>query len=179
MTDMPTQQLAAECNDGGDNTAVLRQEIQQEIHRLDRVSTRGLIALALFLAVSMCAWWGYAFLPDPETVTALLGSPPSARIISSALLIYTFSALLLSLSRMTAGIEHLNSFSHVGFLAGFYLFYYFGKTLEENYWAIFGSGLTILGVESYRIWNYCAENCAKKKEDLAFVIRTGRLPPLE
>lgn len=178
MTDMRTQQLSSECNETGGDSG-LRQEILQEIKRLDSFSTRGMYALALFLIMSTCAWWGFFFLPAPETVTALLGTPPSARLISSVLLIYTFFALLLSLSRMAAGIEHHSSFSHVGFLAGFYLFYYFNKSLEENYWAIFGAGVTILGVESYRIWNFCAERCAKKKEDLEFVTRTGRPPPQE
>jgi hypothetical protein len=179
MTDMGTGQHSAECGENGGSVALLRQEIQGEVDRLNRRSTRGISAFALFLVLSICAWWGFFFLPAPETVTATLGSPPSARMISTALLIYTFSALLLSLSRMTAGMEHLNSFSHVGFLAGFYLFYYFGKSLDENYWAVFGAGVTILGVESYRIWTYCAENCAKKKEELEFVTRTGRPPPQE
>src|SRR6185369_15666317 len=121
-------------------------------------------------------WWEFSFLPAPETVTAVLGKPPSAPIISIALVIYTFSAIILSLSRMAAGIEHRSSFSHVGFLTAFYLFYYFGKSLDENFWAVFGSGITILGVESYRIWTFCAEGITKKKEDIEFVTRTGRTP---
>jgi hypothetical protein len=80
---------------------------------------------------------------------------------------------------MAAGIEHRSSFSHVGFLTAFFLFYYFGKSLEENFWAVFGSGITILGVESYRIWTFCADGITKKMEDIEFVTRTGRPPPQE
>jgi hypothetical protein len=156
----------------------LLEEINREVSRLNRLSTRGVVALALFLVVSIFAWWGFFFLPAPDAVTAYLGKPPSARIISIVLLIYTFSALILSLTRMATGIEHKSSFSHVGFLTAFFLFYYFGKSLEENYWAVLGAGITILGVESYRIWTYCAEGIARKKEDLAYVARTGK-PPLE
>jgi len=158
---------------------MLREELTNEINRLNRLSTRGLLALALFLGVSICAWWNFPFLPVPDTVTAVLGRPPSARIISTVLLLYTFSALILSLSRMTAGVEHRSSFGHVGYLTAFFLFYYFGKSLADNYWAVFGAGVTILGVESYRIWSYCSEGMAKKREDLEYVTRTGKTPPEE
>jgi len=162
MTDLREQQLSADSDETRANADTLRQELNREICRLNRFSTRGILAISLFLIVSILAWWGFYFLPAPDTVTALLGKPPSARIISIALVLYTFSAIILSLSRMASGIEHRSSFSHVGFLTAFYLFYYFDKSLEENYWAIFGSGITILGVESYRIWTFCAESISKK-----------------
>jgi len=179
MTDMREHQLSVDINKTRDNADVLRQELLKEISRLNRFSTRGILALALFLAVSILAWWGFTFLPSPDKVTAILGKPPSASIISIALLLYTFSAIILSLSRIAAGIKHNSSFGHVGFLTGFFLFYYFGKSLEENYWAVFGSGITILGVESYRIWTFCAEAISKNREDLEYVTRTGRPPPQE
>jgi len=179
MTDMREKQLSAD-NDKTRNSAdLIREELLQEINRLNRFSTRGIMALSLFLVVSILAWWGFSFLPTPGAVTAVLGKPPTANIISIVLLLYTFSAILLSLSRMTAGIEHCSSFNHVGFLTAFFLFYYFGESLEENYWAVFGSGTTILGVESYRIWTFCAEGITNKKEDIEFVTRTGRPPPKE
>ena len=179
MTDVREHQVSAESAESRNGADMLRQELLREINRFHRLSTRGILALALFLGVSILAWWGFVFLPAPDTITVFLGKPPSARMIGAALLIYTFSALILSLSRMTSGIEHRSSFGHVGFLTGFFLFYYFGKSLEENYWAVFGSGITILGVESYRIWNFCVEGMAKNREDLDFVTRTGRPPPQE
>jgi hypothetical protein len=169
----------AEASEISDGATILRTELTQEINRLNRLSSRGTLALALFLVISMCAWWSFPFLPAPEAVTVLLGRPPSARIISTVLLLYTFSALILSLSRMATGVEHRSSFGHVGYLTAFFLFYYFGNSLTDNYWAVFGSGITILGVESYRIWSYCAEGMAKKREDLEYVVRTGRTPPEE
>jgi hypothetical protein len=179
MTDNSYNQLSADNSETSNGTDLLRQGLVKEINRLTRFSTRGILALSLFLVVSILAWGGFHFLPVPDTVTALLGKPPSARIISIALLLYTFSAIMLSLSRMTAGIEHRSSFSHVGYLTAFFLFYYFGKSLEDNYWAVFGSGITILGVESYRIWTFCAEGISKNREDIEYVTRTGRPPPQE
>lgn len=177
MTDLREQQLSADSDETRAGADILRQELNREISRLNSFSSRGFLALSLFIAVSMLAWWGFSFLPAPDTVTAYLGKPPSASIISIALVIYTFSAIILSLSRMAAGIEHRSSFSHVGFLTAFFLFYYFDKSLDENFWAVFGSGITILGVESYRIWTFCADGITKKKEDIEFVTRTGRPPP--
>jgi hypothetical protein len=179
MTDLREQQLSADSDENRAGADILRQELNREISRLNRFSTRGVLALSLFIAVSMLAWWGFSFLPAPDTVTVYLGNPPPAPIISIALVVYTFCAIILSLSRMAAGIEHRSSFSHVGFLTAFFLFYYFGKSLEENFWAVFGSGITILGVESYRIWTFCADGITKKMEDIEFVTRTGRPPPQE
>ncbi len=179
MTDIREHQLSTDGNETRSNADILRQELSDEINRLNRFSVRGILALSLFLVVSLLAWRGFFFLPAPDTVTAFLGKPPSARIIGIVLLIYTFSALILSLSRMTAGVEHRSSFSHVGYLTAFFLFYYFGKSLEDNYWAVFGAGITILGVESYRIWAFCSEGIAKNREDIAYVTRTGRPPPQE
>ncbi|MDD2851368.1 MAG: menaquinol oxidoreductase [Desulfuromonadaceae bacterium] len=179
MTDMREHHLPTDATGTRSAVVLLQQELHNEINRLSRLSTRGIMALSLFLVVCLLAWRGFSFLPAPETVTAHLGKPPSASVISIVLLIYTFSAIVLSLSRMTEGIEHRSSFSHVGYLTCFFLFYYFGKSLEDNYWAVFGAGITILGVESYRIWTYCAEGISKNKQDIEYIARTGRPPPQE
>jgi len=154
----------------------LSQDILREIGRLQRLSNRGLWALSLFLLICMFAWHGFPFLPQPDRIVALLGKPPSPQMISIALLIYTFSAIILSLSRMTMAMEHNNCFSHVFYLTGFFLFYHFAKALDDNYWAVFGAGITILGVESYRIWTWCSEAIAKRREALECVQKTGRMP---
>ena len=179
MTGMNEHQLPDDINGTQDSTDMLQQKYIREVKRLSRFSIRGIQALMLYLVVCALAWRGFLFLPDPDTITTFLGTTPSARIISNALMLYTFSAIILTLSRMTAGIEHRSSFCHVGFLTAFYLFYYCGKALEDNYWAVFGAGITILGVESYRIWSYCTEAVSRIREDIEYVTRTGRPPPGE
>jgi hypothetical protein len=160
-----------------DTSASLRQGLLDEIGRLKRFSNRGFWALSLFLFVSALAWREFPFLPRAEKIVAALGAPPSAQIISMVLILYTFSAIILSLSRMMAGMMHRSSFCHIGYLGVFYLFYYFAEALPDNYWAVFGAGFTILCMESYRIWTYCNDTIAKKHEQLAYLARTGRLPP--
>lgn len=152
------------------------KEIGSDIKRLSNFANRGLWALSLFMLVSMMAWRDFPLLPLPDTVTASLGAPPPPYMISLVLLLYTFSAIILSLSRMMAGIEHKSSFCHVGYLTAFFLFYHFAKALNDNYWAVLGSGITILSVESYRIWSYCKEALARKHEQLEFVKKNGRMP---
>lgn len=160
----------------GSRVEKLRTAIESDIKRLEKFSNRGLWALSLFLVVCMLAWQDFSVLTLPDKVVESLGPPPPGHMISLVLLIYTFSAIILSLSRMMGGIEHKSSFCHVGYLTGFFLFYHFAKILNDNYWAVFGAGITILGVESYRIWTFCAESISKKNEQLAYIIRTGRAP---
>ncbi|HBA70827.1 MAG: menaquinol oxidoreductase [Geobacteraceae bacterium GWC2_55_20] len=154
----------------------LLMEISADIKRLSYFSNRGLLAMSLFMVVSMLAWRGFPMLPHPDAARALLGAPPPPHMINLVLLLYTFSAIILSLSRMMAGVEHKSSFCHVGYLTAFFLFYHFAKALDDNYWAVFGSGITILSVESYRIWSYCKEAMTRKREQLEFVKRNGRMP---
>ena len=159
-----------------DPRASLRPGLVDEIKRLRRFSNRGLWALSLFLLVSTLAWRDFWFLPPAERIVASLGAPPTPQVISMVLILYTFSAIILSLSRMMSGIRHSSSFCHVGYICVFYLFYYFAQALPDNYWAVFGAGFTILCMESYRIWTFCNDQIAKKVEQLAFLERTGRLP---
>jgi hypothetical protein len=158
---------------------LLEKQLGTDIKRLNRFSSRGLWAFSLFILVSLTAWRDFPMLPLPDKVVAVLGPPPSPSIISIVLLFYTFSAIILSLSRMTAGLEHKSSFCHVGYLTCFFLFYHFAKALDDNFWPVFGAGVTILAVESYRIWSFCRDALAIKTEQLEFVKRTGRLPPEE
>ena len=160
-----------------DRQASLRQGLLDEIQGARRTANRGLWALSLFLLVSTLAWREFWFLPPAEKLVASLGAPPTPQVISLVLILYTFSAIILSLSRLMSGIRHRSSFCHVGYLLVFYLFYYVAQGLADNYWAVFGAGFTILCLESYRIWTFCNEQVTRTTERLAFLDRTGRLPP--
>lgn len=179
MTETSDKQPEPGAGTGPSQRDNLLEELRSDIKRLTTLSNRGLWAMSLFALVSMMAWRDFPLLPLPDSVTAALGAPPSPSMISLVLLLYTFSAIILSLSRMMAGIKHKSSFCHVGYLTGFFLFYHFAKALHDNYWAVFGAGITILSVESYRIWSYCREALVRKNEQLEFAKKHGRLPPEE
>lgn len=118
--------------------------------------------------MSIAAIRDFDFFPSfPPKIHDLLGQPPSAEMISTALLIYSFSAIILVLSRMMSGSEKSGGFIQVAYLAGFYFFYHFAGTMEENFWAVFAAGMTILGLESYQVWTWCREEIRIQEEIVA------------
>ena len=160
---------------GGPGADQRRQESLATIRKLQATSSRGLWALALFIFISMGAMYNFSFIPplSPE-IKAILGRPPSANMISGALILYCFSAIILILARMMSGSGSYSGFAHVGYLFGFYVFYYFSRALEENFWAVFVAGLTILSLESYHIWTWCSESIRREQESLEDLERKRR-----
>jgi hypothetical protein len=144
----------------------------EKIRRLKTLANRGLFALALFMALSIGAIRDFDFIPSfPAHFRQLLGHPPSTNMISGVLLLYSFAAIVLILSRMTTGSDKFGPFANVGYLAGFYFFYHFAGAMEENFWAVFAAGITVLSLESYHIRNYCSEEIRKERDALAGIPR--------
>ncbi|BCR06660.1 hypothetical protein DESUT3_37290 [Desulfuromonas versatilis] len=145
-----------------------RREIETRIRRLHALANRGLWGLAIFILISIGAQRNFSFIPEisPE-IRALLGPSPPIKLISIALAVYAFSALILILSRMMSGSNSYRGWSHLGYLSAFYAFYYYGEALQQNFWAVFAAGITILGLEYYQIWTHCAEALRKEKQLLA------------
>lgn len=153
--------------DFGKKNARLRNETLANIRKLQSKLTKELLSAALFLLLSIAALNNFSFFPSlPEAIRAALGRPPSANMISAVLLLYVFSAIILILARMMSGSGRYGGVAHVGYLAGFYIFYHFSGKLPENFWAVFASGATVLGLESYHLWIYCSEEIAKEREVL-------------
>jgi hypothetical protein len=108
--------------------------------------------MAIFVAISLGALHDFDFVPSlPAKIHALLGASPPVGLISAALIVYSFSAIILILARMANGSGDYSGMMHVGYLLGFYLFYHFAGAMEDNFWAVFAAGMTILAIESYHI----------------------------
>ncbi len=145
------------------------------IRKLFVLSRRGLWGLGLFLLVSTGVVAGMRYMPPvPAGLRQVLGPSPPVNLISLALAVYAFSALVLILSRMMGGSGTYRGWSHLGYLSAFYLFYYYGNSLEESFWAVFAAGLTILGLEHYHIWTFASDAIRKEKEDLVQLERRDR-----
>ena len=139
--------------------------IAARIRQLKARSSRGLYNVVAFIAVSIIAVANLTTYQSlPESFRIVLGTPPSATMISAALIVYSFSAILTILARMTLGSGSYGGMTHVGFLTVFYAFYYFSGYLEENFWGVFAAGMTVLGLEAYHIWNWCAEEIRRQRE---------------
>ncbi len=139
-----------------------------KIRQLKSRANRPMYIMALFIALSIGAVRDFDFLPSfPPRIHELLGQPPSAGMISAALIVYSFSAIILILSRMMSGSGHYGGLSQVAFLGGFYFFYHFAAAMEGNFWAVFAAGMTVLGLESYQVWIWCKEKIRIQQEILA------------
>jgi hypothetical protein len=153
-----------------------RQECLGNIRRHGRRSRRGLWGLVLFTAISVGVL-NLSFLPmATEEMRRFLGAPPPVSLISLALVVYSFAALILILSRMMSGSESYRGWSHLAYLSAFYGFYFAADALKENFWAVFAAGLTILALEYYHLWTCCSEAIQREKELLARLERQQETP---
>jgi hypothetical protein len=144
-----------------------RQEIQDRIRYLKKQIRYSQCWMVLFFLVSLGAVVDFRFFPPiSEKTHQLLGVSPSPNLISVALIVYAFSAIILIMGHMNTGPGRFRGWSHIGYLSAFYLFYYYAGRLRENFWPVFFAGLTILGLENYRVWSVCSEAIRKEKEIL-------------
>lgn len=141
---------------------------RERIRRLHRLAYRGLWGMAAFLALSLVAFnHGWLLPPISDGARAVLGKAPPTNLISIALVVYSFSALVLILSRMSTGQGKYKGWSHLAYLGAFYVFYHYGNALDANFWAVFAAGLTIMALEHYQMWTFCTEAIRKEEERLA------------
>jgi hypothetical protein len=145
-----------------------QQEIQARIRGLKKQIRYSKLGMALFFLVSIGAAVNFRFLPPISgEIKDFLGASPPPTLISIALIVYAFSALVLIFSRMNTDSPRFRGWSHLGYLSAFYLFYYYCGLLRDNFWPVFVAGLTILGLEDYRVWSVCGEAIKREKEILA------------
>ena len=89
---------------------------------------------------------------------------PCLPVIGIALVVYVFSALTLTLARITQGTGNYRGWSHLFYITAFYIFYAFAGAIEDTFWAVFTAGLIILGLENYAIRTYCIETIQDEME---------------
>jgi hypothetical protein len=148
-----------------------------QIRTLQSRANSGLIAIALFMAISIGAIRDFDFLPSlPDTLLDILGTPPSAKMISAALIVYTFSAIVLTLARMMSGARIQNGIAQVGYLTAFYVFYHFANAMEDCFWAVFAAGMTILALNGYHTWTHCMEEIVKVQDRIKDTERKRNQP---
>lgn len=151
-----------------DNLSARKTMLEQTIRRLEKRSNQGFYILSVFIILSIGALHDFSFLPPfPTGFRKLLGAAPPAQLISVALLVYVFSAVIHTLSRMMEGSGKTGGMAHLGYLGGFYLFFHFSGDMQVHFWAVFAAGFTILGLESYQLWNYCRDEIQKERDVLA------------
>jgi hypothetical protein len=141
------------------------EEAQARIRFFSSRARQGQWGLVIFGLLSLTAFYLCPWLDKIQgSVGAILGSAPPVRLVSIALAIYAFSALIYILARMMEGDLRYRGWSHLGYLSGFYFFFAYGGALRENFWAILVAGITILALEHYRLWTRCQEAIRQEKK---------------
>ncbi|MCD6534280.1 MAG: menaquinol oxidoreductase [Deltaproteobacteria bacterium] len=159
-------------DDGVPSSDQRRRKIQARIFDLKKQIRYSKWWTALFFLISLAAAVNFRFLPPiTENIRQFLGASPSPSLISIALIVYAFSALILILGRMNTASVHYRGWSHIGYLSAFYLFFYYSNTLRDNFWTVFIAGLTILSLENYRVWSVCSEAIKNEEKMLTFMDR--------
>ena len=154
-----------------------RDALQLRIRQMHTRSHKGIWLIGAFTILSVPALLSHQLFPPlSDSLKQTLGASPSPTIISVLLVIYAFSAILLILTKIANGTQQkFGAYSHLGYLSGFYMFYYFSESLTENFWAVFAAGITILCLESYFIWSNSMALARELQDELALLDRKRNL----
>jgi len=138
---------------------------KESIRRLERRAYLGGYILSAFILLSIGATRNFSFLPSfTPAIKKSMGMSPPAGLISVALVVYVFSAAIISLTRMMEGSDKTGGIAHLGYLGAFFFFYHFSGSMDVHFWAVFAGGATVLSLESYQLWNYCRDEIQKERD---------------
>jgi hypothetical protein len=153
-----------------DGEFILSRSVEEAEGRIRYFSARarlGQWGLVIFGFFSLGVFYFSPWLDTMQgELKETLGPAPPVRLVSIALAVYAFSALLYILARMMKGDYRYRGWSHLGYLCGFYFFFAYGGALRENFWAILVAGLTILTLEFYRLWSQCQDAIRQEKQTI-------------
>jgi hypothetical protein len=133
------------------------QTIEATIDDLHNNSRSGLWGLFIFLGASAIALF---FIEHslagsvPADIMDQLGSTPSVILINCAFGASTISSLISIAGRNYLGQEPDKTSTHLWFRMSFYLLYFISGDLSNYFNVVFISGLVVLGLQHYNVWNY-------------------------
>ena len=116
-------------------------------------SRHGVYGLSAFVLLSLAATGIQGAVPHiPYAWREKLGAAPPVELIAIALCIYAFSALLLLLARFAETDHRYRAWPHLGYLGGFYFFFFYAEALPQYFPALMGTGATLFLLEYYRMF---------------------------
>lgn len=132
------------------------QETNAEIAR------RNLWEMIMFLVLSICAFAIRdlnLFEMADEPLRQVLGYPPPAYLVSTALAVYCFSAVCLSMTAIARGKAPVSNWNQLGYRSAFYFFYSFSGAIAANFGAVLLVGLGLYALDQYHIWVHSMRTC--------------------
>jgi len=145
---------------------VIPDKIKGGIDELHIFSRKGLWGMFLFLAASVLA-----FTFQDQSLTSVLppefreylGLAPPVLLIDIVLAVSTICSLILIAVRIYDGREPDHTWwPHLGFRVSFYLLYFIADALTGRIHIVFMTGIAVLVLQHYHIWNYATKAIEQK-----------------
>ena len=134
------------------------QTVEATIDDLYNNSRSGLWGLFIFLCASAIAlYFNEHSLAGsiPANIMEQLGSTPPVILVNCVFGASTCSSLISIGGRIYHDREPGNTSTHLWFRVFFYLLYFISGALGNYFNMVFISGLVVLGLQHYNVWNYC------------------------
>jgi hypothetical protein len=153
------EQLKASSENGSNGSASHRpyQPNEATIDDLYNSSRSGLRGLFIFLCASAIAFYFNEYSLSgslPANIMEQLGSAPSVILVNCVFGASTLSSLISIAGKIYNGREPGNTSTHLWFRVSFYLLYFISGALSNHFNVVFISGLVVLGLQHYNVWNY-------------------------
>ena len=145
----------SESNDSGSSQS--NHEIDATMDDLYSKSRSGLLGLFIFLGASMIAlYFNERSLAGSVSadIMEMLGSTPPVILVNCVFGVSTVSALISIGGRIYHNLEPGKTSTHLWFRMFFYLLYFISGALSSYFNVVFISGLVVLGLQHYNVWNY-------------------------
>jgi uncharacterized BrkB/YihY/UPF0761 family membrane protein len=133
------------------------QTVEATLDDLYNNSRSGLRGVFIFLAASAIAFYfNERSLAGslPSNIMEQLGSTPPVFLINCVFGASTLSSLISIAGRIYHNREPGKTSTHLLFRVIFYLLYFISGALGDYFNVVFISGLVVLGLQHYNVWNY-------------------------
>ena len=133
------------------------QTVEAILDDLYNKSRSGLRGVFIFLAVSAIAFYfnGCSLAGSlPANIMEQLGSTPPVFLINCVFGASTLSSLISIAGRIYYNRKPGNTSTHLWFRVFFYLLYFISGALGDYFNLVFISGLVVLGLQHFNVWNY-------------------------
>jgi hypothetical protein len=133
------------------------QIVEATIDDLYYNSRSGLRGLFMFLGASVIALYfnEYSLAGSlPTDIMDRLGSTPPVILVNCVFGASTFSSLICIGGRIYHDRKPGKTSTHMWFRVFFYLLYFISGALGDYFNVVFISGLVVLGLQHYNVWNY-------------------------
>lgn len=141
------------------DSSTVRNTLKADIDGLYRLSRKGLLGIFFFLAASAAALHYRELTLSgslPPALMEQLAPTPPVILVNVVLGVSTICSLIFIAGRIYHNRRPGNIWTHLWFRLFFYILYFIADSLNEHFYIVFISGLAVLALQHYHIFNYCS-----------------------